>query len=143
MAGRAKRKVEEEETRYVVLMGADRYCSSYLNGGKVILFEETIECGVIMAGRLKSNMRIDTRTNEPAPYFRDATQEEIEAYIHRLENIDPESGDPSLLGEAARAEAVAAGRVERGEMKEVARKDKEEEDLQPTRKRRSRAKSED
>lgn len=143
MAEQRARKVEAEETRYVVLTGADRYCSSYLNGGKVILFEDCIEVGPVMAGRLKSNMRIDTRTNEPAPYFRDATAEEIEAYLHRLENIDPETGDPSLLGEAARAEAVAAGRVERGEMKEVARKDKEEEDLQPTRKRRSRAKSED
>lgn len=133
-----------QDVEYVVLDGAERYVSSYVNEGKVVLFGDVVEVGPVMAGRLKSKMRIDPRTSEPAAYFREATADEVEAYIHRLDNIDPDSGDPSLLGEAARMEAVAQGRVESGEMKEVERREKQEEDLQPVKKRaRRRGKSED
>lgn len=123
------------EEHYVVLHGCETYVSSYVNKGEPVFWGDVIKVGPMMRSRLCGNMRIDPRTNEPASYFRDATDKEIDDYIHRLENIDPNTGDPRLLGEAARMEAIAKGHVEEGEMKEVRRREEEEEGLQPTRKR--------
>ena len=133
-----------EEKKYLVLNGAERYVSSYVESGRVINHGEVISCGPMMSARLKSNMRKDPRTNEPASYFRDATAAEIDAYIHRLDNIDPTTGDPSLVGEAARLEAQRMGKVERSEAKEIERRDDVAEELQPQKARRRRgSKSED
>jgi len=129
------------DLNYLVLIGAERYISSYIENGEVVVHGQVISCGPMMAGRLLSNMRIDTRTNEPAPYFRKATEEEIDQYVHRLENVDPITGDPSLVGEAARAEAQRMGKVERSEEKEIERREDEEEELQPKASRRRRSKS--
>lgn len=137
-------KKKDDDVFYLVLNGAQRYVSSYVENGKVVEYGQVISCGEMMHGRLLSDMRVDTQTNMPAAYFREATDKEIEEYIHRLENVDPMTGDPSLVGEAARAEAMKGGRVERGEMKEVERQQDEEAGLQPNKKRqRRRAKSED
>ena len=134
----------DEETAYLVLIGAERYVSSYVERGKVVEKGQVISCGPMMRGRLLSDMRRDVRTNDPAAYFREATESEIDAYIHRLENVDPMTGDPTLVAEVARNEARDGGRVERGEIMEIERRAREEEGLQPAKSRRRRAtKSED
>lgn len=120
---------------YLVNIGTDRFVSSYINQGKLVERNQVVQVGPTMAARLLVQKYKDPRTNQMVPYWREATEEEAQAYIHRLENLDPNEADPSLFAEAARAEAMDLGHVEPGEKKAVERQQDEEEELQPKRRR--------
>lgn len=128
----------KKEDRYVVLLGADRYVNSYLKRGELIVRNEVVACGEGMAAVLLRQEYKDSRTSEMRPMWREATKAEIEGYLNRLENLDPETADIKLLAEQARLEALERGDVEEGQVREIERAERAEEELQPKRRTRRR-----
>ena len=131
-----------EDLTYLVLIGPNRWISSYVEKGEVIEKGKTVSVGPIMGQRLLGATYMHSKSSEMVPYWREATDAEAEAYINRLELVDPATGDPRLVAEAARREARGGGMVEKGEMKELDRQEAEEEKLQPKKKARRQRRSE-
>ena len=109
----------EQEDAYLVLIGAKRWVSSFVNSGKVIEPGNVVKVGPVMAGLMLTRTYVEVRTGLVKPMFRRATEKEKQAYLARLDNLDPETADPALLAEAARKEAMARGDVEFATRREV------------------------
>lgn len=133
----------QTEDSYLVLIGAERWISGWVNKGDVVLRNQIFACGPAMAARLMRQEWQHPKSGEMKPMFREATQDEIEAHLTRLDNLDPQTADTALLAEAARNEARSRGDIDAGTEKDLERAEYEEDRMQPRRRRRRKAAKED
>ena len=99
------------EDCHLTMVGARVYVSRYLNEGKPIEKGQTIFCTPTMAGLLLTNTWVDRRTNEKKPYFRYATDVEIQAFEQARDVSNPMTADRAALARKAREEQVDAGQA--------------------------------
>lgn len=101
-----------EDSKYVVLVGAERLVSSFVNRGDLVEKGQVVEVGPLMAGTLLRQEFVNPKTDEMMNMWREATDKEINGFRTRLDSVDPATADPKLIAEAARLEALKRGHVE-------------------------------
>jgi len=105
--------VQEDEKQfvYMVLSGCSRFVNSHLEQGRAIERGETVRTTPLMGRRLLQQQQPDpdSRKGEMIPYFRVATDQEVEDYRRVFESTDPDTMTESQLAKLAREEALAAG----------------------------------
>ena len=109
MSKEMARREDQNGKRYLTLVGASTYLNAFVKNGEVVLRGETIEVGDAMYVHLAKLEYLAPKIDEMRPMFRDATEEEYQAFLLDQGGDEPETMSRRNLLKAAREEQVSMG----------------------------------